>query len=389
VTDRGRTAILLVGSLLLFVGIGLLAYRGTAFDYTRDHASDRTNPWGAKAWRELLGRSGLTTRTWSRPLDELPEEVQTLVLLDPVEPITAEEQDGLLSWVRGGGRLIFAPFAKRPSDASMHELLTALGLRRTLGAPLGEAVPRRSDLPVTADASAIVVPTEARLHPEAVVEAGLEPITLFADEHGAAAVQIGVGEGIVIAVAEAEVFANATLREADNVVFAANVIFDGGAPDVVYFDEYHRGGERPGEVFGTAEVDPTPVWNTALALLAVATIYALGRARRFGAPVADAGERRRGSADYVSAFAQLYDRADAAGAAAAMLSAALRRRLAASSGAPSTAPPEALVRGLKRRGLPTDELTGLLARLESADDDLSERELLALAQQVARYERML
>jgi hypothetical protein len=167
------------------------------------------------------------------------------------------------------------------------------------------------------------------------------------------------------------------------------VVFAGGAPDEVFFDEYHHGVITGEGVFAGPEVDTTPFRHTALALLAVAAIYAVGRSRRFGAPEAETDQGRRSSGDYVRALAQVYHRARAASASASMLAGGLRREAAAAAGMPATADDSALAGALDARGLPGEEIAELLGRLEGAGEDMTDDELLRLAQQVAHYERML
>jgi hypothetical protein len=205
----------------------------------------------------------------------------------------------------------------------------------------------------------------------------------------AAAVAIPVGRWPVIALAEAEMLANATLRHDDNVVLAANLIFAGGAPARVHFDEYHHGVHRA-ESAPERTVDLGPLRDAALALLVVFMVFAFGRSRRFGAPVCSTGDRRPRTSDYVRAFAAIYARAGAAGAAADMLYRRLRHELVRATGLPATADDERLVAALERRGLRTVGLRELLTRLRgAADRALSGQELVELARAVADYERML
>jgi len=108
---------LLAAIFVIFAIVGVAGYWGTGFDPVRDHSSERTNPWGTKAYRELLERCGLETATWDRPLTELTGSVKLLMLFDPQRPITEEEQERLLAWVRAGGRLVLAPFGERMGAA--------------------------------------------------------------------------------------------------------------------------------------------------------------------------------------------------------------------------------------------------------------------------------
>ncbi len=400
-SDRARMVIFIAGTIALFTAVSLLVRATTSFDYTRDHASTRTNPWGTKAWRELLERSDVTTQTWTQPLTGLTDEVGFLVLLDPVEPIEADERAALERWVRNGGRLVIAPFAYREATTitgrsarvATEQTLEEFAVRAVQTGDPGATVAPAADVELTADLTGVEVPTEGRL--QVVEQAPAEDVlqsaeVLLADASGGAvAVAVTHGRGTVLALCEAEMLANATLPKADNVVFAANLVFAGGAPEAVYFDEYHHGFAGGEGVLAGPEVDATPFHTTALALLGVALIYTIGRSRRFGAAVRRSDDSRRSSADYVRALAQIYARAGAGRPAATMLAAGLRRRIAAAIAMPSSADVRVLAGELTRRGLPGGEIAELLGKLEGTGEAMSNAELLTLAQQVARYERML
>ncbi|MEA3403775.1 MAG: DUF4350 domain-containing protein [Armatimonadota bacterium] len=399
-SDRARTVLLVVSAVVVLVVAGVLARRATYFDRTRDHSSLRTNPWGTKAWRELLAAAGVPGETWGVPLTELSREVDMLVVLDPTIPVTDGEREALLQWVRDGGRLVLAPGERgvpgRRSGSAMiaiEELLLALGLseRRGVSAQQELARPaRHGDL--TADVHSVLVPTGRRLElAPLLAQADVsQPEIVLSDTHGTAAAVTRVGEGNAIVLCEAEMLSNAVLSKADNVVFAANLAFAGGAPNAVYFDEYHHGFFASRGVFAGPQVDERPFWYSVVAVLFVAAVYALGRAKRLGAPAAGPDDPRRPAAEYVRAFARVYARARASDAAAGMLLQGLRRRLARAAGVPASAPDEALLAGLTRIGVPRDTVADLLSGLQRARAETpGERELLALAREVATCERMV
>lgn len=422
-----RNYILLAVLFAIFVGLGLLGRWGQgAFDPTRDHSSLRTNPWGTKAYRQLLKRCGVDAETWDRPLDELTGRVELLMILDPQRSLSEDEQEGLLDWVRGGGRLVLALYGEkigRPALAcqagscgveggpDIRLLLARLGLLLDArGASEARARVEEASA-LTADVSRVIIPSAYRLvraesnkklraslvehgvEEETVAELemleGLEVRTDLACDHGLVLVTIGLGKGRVHVLAEVEILANGEVSEADNVVLAANLVFADGAPERVHFDEYHH---YVGRTFGAgrAEVDARPVWWTLWALLAVAAIYAVGRGWRFGAPVVKADEARRSSADYVRAFADIYSRARAGEAALEMLAASFRRSLARAAAVAPSADPLRLEQGLSRRGLPGEEMVSLLSTLErQAEQQTNDGELLRYARAIANYERML
>ena len=394
-SERARMALFIASLIALFTGVSLLVRATTRFDYARDHASTRTNPWGTKAWRELLERSEVATQTWLRPLTDLTDDVRFVVVLDPTRPIRVDEQQALERWVRRGGRLVIAPFADpgagelgaRWTRATTAQTLESFGVTATDSGRADATARPAAQCPLTDDVSRVLIPTVGRLSVDEDAE-GVE--VLLTDDAGEiAAVAVRHGEGMAVVLAEVEILANATIRRVDNVVLAANLVFADGAPETVHFDEFHHGFGDDGDVFVGPEVDVTPFRNTALALLAVGAVYAIGRSRRFGAAVRRSDAGRRSSADYVRALAQVYARGEATATAASMLAAGLRRRAASAAAMPSSAPVAALAGELNRRRLPGDEIAELLAKLEDAEDEMRDGELLTLAQHVAHYERML
>lgn len=399
-SERRRLIALLVGAAVLLFAVALLAHRHASFDSVRDHSSLRRNPWGTAAWRALIERSGVPTATWDRPLTELNSDVEMLVMLAPVHDLAAEEMEALVAWVRAGGRLILAAtarsslggaFAEKGPDAA-DEILERLALQAYPGPDADARVRPTGPDPVTVDVRRVRVPGGLRLGERPAGRPNITEgpaIALLGGADAAAAVAVPVGERPVLVLSEAEMLANATLRNDDNVVFAANLIFAGGAPGRVHFDEYHHGVRRA-EAAPARTVDVRPLRNAALALMAVLVVFAVGRGRRFGAPTAGAEDRRPRAADYVRAFAAIYARAGAAGPAAAMLHQHLRHQLARAAGMPATTDDERLVEALQRRGKPTAGLGELLARLRTAADGApAGRELVDLARAVADYERML
>lgn len=421
-----RTYALLAALFGLFVLVALLGHFAGRFDPVRDHSSLRTNPWGTKAYRELLQRCGLRAETWDRPLTELEDAVELLVLFAPQLPMSDDEQRHLLRWVGRGGTLVLAPFGEAmdvsaptcaggacaPAGPSMRQLLARLELSLGPAGKPNELAKVATPSALTADVGAVSLPSRyrlewlnmedeasrARLREQGVSEDWIAVMpaskraqtrTDLTADGRPVLVTIRWGRGRVHVLAEVEILANGQIAKADNVVLAANLAFADAVPGCVHFSEYHH---FVGRAFagGHEGVDIRPVRWALWAILAVAAIYALGRAQRFGAPVVRPEQPRRSSAEYVRAFAEIYWRARASGAALGMLAAGFRRRLSQAAGVPPSADPQRLAEGLRRRGLPGDEMVDLLAAVETqAAEQTSEAELVRLARTMARYERML
>lgn len=398
--------------LVLFVALGMVVGPRASHDWTRDHASDRKNPWGLAACRELLERLEVPTDTWDRPLTELHGDVGMLMLLDPQMAVSDEEQARLLEWVAEGGRLVLGAFGEGWGPLSqvrtgrvglagyltMSELMGRLGLALTAAGDSGDPGRTTTRTELTRNVHLISVPSKYRLAPASDPSRKVEPIVQGGPRVDIAAgdqpvlMTLRVGRGTVHVLAEVEVLANRCIGREDNAMLAVNLALAGGAPDRVYFDEYHHPFGEPERMAAAPpapEVDPSPLNRLLLGLLAVAVVYGLGRAQRFGAPAPPRTEERRSAADYVRAFAALYSRAHAREAALAMLGLELRRRMAHAAGTTPSAPPERLGERLARRGLPGAEIAALLAELEDHQGPLTDADLVRLARRIAQYERML
>ncbi len=317
-----------------------------------------------------------------------------------------EDRERLLDWVESGGRLVIGVFgdvtglpnmlsggaASVGDYLSMTELLGDLGLvlaEEDGGGYEGEVVTRSE---ITRDVNVVGVPSAYRLGwlGHGAREGVGKPREDVAVGSDAVVMSVGLGEGMIHVLADVEMVANAEIGKNDNAILAANLVFADGAPDVVYFREPLADGELafPGEE-DEPVVDAGPLNNVVLALLAIAIIYALGRAQRFGAPVPPDDDTRRARSDHVRAFAEIYARAQAGGAAAQMLATGLRRRMSHAAGTTPAAPVERIAERLDQRGLPGAGMAALLAELASTGTNPTEKELIRLARRITEYERML
>jgi len=401
----------LLAALALFVALALVVGPRAAYDWARDHSSTRKNPWGLAACRELIERLEVPTATWDRPLTELDGEVQMLMLLDPLTAVGDEEQERLLEWVAGGGRLVLAAFGESwdplslmrsgrttiSGYLSMSALLARLGLRLSDEGDPGYPARVKTRSELTRDIRAISVPSRHRIAPVAGedaddterVQRGPARVDIAAGPD-AVVMTLPLGKGTIHVLSDVEILANSQIGREDNVVLAANLVLAGGAPDRLYFDEYHHGTDERQPVFSSErEVDPAPLEWMLWGLLAVAAVYAIGRAQRLGAPVPPRSGERRSSRDYVRAFAEIYARAQARDAALAMLALELRRKMARAAGTTPAASPERLGDRLQRRGLPGAQMADLLAELEQTEDVPTDADLVRLGRRIAQYERML
>ena len=269
-----RDLITVLMLLALFVAAGLLlGGRGSSASrlpgpeetpnpsYTNDRASGTK---GAFEWAETLGYEPVPWRqSWSRLS---ASETGVLLIVDPriQEPIAALTGNGnfgndqtLLS-VRDAVRL-----RRWLNSGAGH---TAILLSSRLPSGLGGPKPSPDDRPTFGDALDLIVESAspdtgrtefAPLQPVAETQGMLslhsssdarikrtrpDGLALFGDAAGPVALEIPVGRGRLVAVADGAAFSNSELPRSENAVFLANLLVRYGRPGGrVLFDEYHHG----------------------------------------------------------------------------------------------------------------------------------------------------
>ncbi|MGQ9732391.1 MAG: DUF4350 domain-containing protein [Candidatus Zipacnadales bacterium] len=366
--------------LLVFV---LLLPSVMGRDTVRDHSAFRKNRWGCAALAELCVQAEppLAVTTLTQPLDDLSPLKGFLLILDPETPFDPSEVKGILRWVEGGGQLLLAmegvwddPAGLRASHLPAYDpLAAAFGVclaerdkPQTVAYPTRESflaqgvrrvairsryalqVPAANDEPRGGES---LQPRRWKIHLTA------EGAPIFAS--------FAYGNGEVYVSADAEMFANAMLGRADNLVFVSNLLWTRARFPVLYFDEYHHGFGKRSEAL--VVVDPAPLYRALFVVAFGMALFLSGRAIRFGAAVPAFTARRRTALEYVEALAGLLHRGQAYAWALTKIATAFRHRLAAQMGLASSAPPTALTAALaQRRGISEDRLLELFRDLEVA-----------------------
>ena len=413
-----RLRVLLVIAVCLVVFTALQMHnlsRSPTWDPVCDHASFRTNEWGTKALRELLGKSGLATKTWGAPWTQLSDQVQQLWIINPQRPPTERDTEALLKWVAAGGMAVVLP-DPRPEQRGLsvldredanETLLWRLGRQAIEAGAPERLVPTRGGDPLLRDVNRLLVPAGARLQPadpeappapEDHTPPGEPPRPMLApgagriivqDDGGVIALRIAHGRGSIVLLCDADMVSNSRIATADNVILAANVAFAaGGAP--VWFDEYHHGvRERVSEA-----LDATAPTRAIWAALAALALFFAGKLQRFGRPVPADPPPRRAALEHVRAFASLYRRAGHGQAALGKTVARFRRRLATVAMVPADAPDERLAGAVARRRPQVNErrLAALLGRCRAALErrpPVPDVELLDLTRAICDMEQEL
>ena len=199
-----------------------------------------------------------------------------------------------------------------------------------------------------------------------------------------------MGSGVIDVLSDADILGNGRIGQADNALLAMNLIYCRGAPETVYFDEYHHGrAERP---FADERLPGAAIFPAIWAGLICLAIYLSGSFWRFGRPVPLAPEPRRSLTEHIQAFAGLYRGAQASGAAVTTIARRFESRLAALTGLSPAAAADDLARAVARAAdIDVAALSQLLTELRAIDPDakLPEARLLWLVRRIAYFEEAL
>ena len=417
--SRDLIAVLLL--LALFVAGGLLLGGRGAAPRRTVGAEEAPNPSvtndrasGSKGVYEWTARLGYQPTDWRQNWTRLSSaEPGVLLVIDP------QVQNPMFS-ITGGGQS-----GGDRTQLSAHDAAT---LRRWLASgqghtaillasrlPSGKSGPggaknARSDADTFADALDLVVesasPATGRtefaplqpvsdtqgiisLHSASgarISRARPDGLALFGDAAGPLALEIPVGRGRLIAVADAGLFSNAGLARAENAVFLADLLAHYSRPGgPILFDEYHHGdvADNPGGSVWEALGRPLQLALIQVFLAALCLMVLLGG--RFGPPIPSGRDLARSSADYVASLANLYRRAEASGTALETLYRQFLRDVCGRLALPPDVNLERLAEVAARRGQVNKEgFRRLLATCEMRLDagKVTEAELLDLTRQM-------
>ena len=262
-----------------------------------------TDPTGARALLLVMRRLLPGAEQWRRPLHMLPRDgitgASSLIVADPKVPLGTSELAALNRWLADGGQLI---------------LLSQNGwpVRGRLGTQNGSAAPAENSndgaegdarepaatyLSRYAPALRWTKPANFKVEPASGSSIPAEDVKLrwrdsFAEidgaesiaaaDHQTLAVELKVGRGRIIAIADPTMASNASLRRSDNAVWLVSLVAAWGNGRVL-FDEYHHGfGDKRSAASLAWAFSKTP-WGWCLWQIAAAgLLYIFSYRRRFG-----------------------------------------------------------------------------------------------------------
>jgi hypothetical protein len=338
-------------------------------------SSFSTGPDGTKGAYLVLKELGHDVERSYDPIAALARDPEStiLVLANPIEKPSQQDQRAVQSFVQEGGTVI----AYGPTASAFLPGVTAGPRALAIGPVRGFDATSPSSL--TSGATDI----SARAIASPQLDAAY--VMVFGSTSEPAVVSAHFGDGRVIWCLDHTPIQNDGLARAANVNLLANAAGVPGARTIAWDEHYH--GARRSLVSYLAGT-PLPWAAAQLALVAVVALAAV--ARRRGAVRARVIERRTSPLEFVDTMASLYERAGVERAAVEMSRSELRRRLASASGLPSSASDEQLSTGAAwRLGIDHQRIaTALSASAEALRVGFRRREdavaMVAQLQQLAQ-----
>jgi Domain of unknown function (DUF4350) len=295
-----------------------------------------TDPTGARALLLVMKQLLPSAEQWRRPLQFLalpsrPDIPTTLIVAGPGLPISQSELDHLDRWLAAGGQLILLtgngwPTRQRLESANIPEEAKTVAddkiddrsvkFLSRYAPSLRWTKPGKAK---TSESSGPSLPSGLKLRwQQSFAETGdAKVIALAANE--ALAVEISVGPGRIIAIADPTMVSNGSLRRSDNSVWLVSLAA-GWANGKILFDEYHHGfGDKRSTAELTRAFLMTPWGWCALQIAAAGLLYAFAYRRRFGRISEPPMPERTSSLELVEARAGLLQAAAARGLAAELI----------------------------------------------------------------------
>jgi hypothetical protein len=292
-------------------------------------------------------------------VDQAAPTPRTTALLVLVDAMSDAQRQAISAWTDAGGTLVVAD-----PDSPLNPFRAA---RPSILGAVQRDLDRHCDVAALREVGHVVVPQAnlLRVRPPAT--------GCFTSGADAWLVTQPQGRGTLVVLGDAGPFTNDSLGDADNGLLAVTLLAPTPSASVQVLPL-----PAPGGGHKTLGDLVSPNIKLALVQLAFAfVLYALWRARRLGRPVLEPQPVQIAGSELVAAVGRLLQRGHARGRAAEVVRDGARRSLAQRLGLPPDAPVQAVADAVAARtGRPADEIAGVLAGPQPADD----RALVAAAQ---------
>jgi hypothetical protein len=332
------------------------------------HSASDLGAYGLRSWLQSLGYNArpFQNTTW-----RLSDDADALFMLAPdTEPVTAEEADETLRWVRNGGTLILI-VPDPPAAGFENALIEQLGAEIVVPDP--EA--RSSPMPVAVTQPVLVSPpvTQATVDSRATLTLERNDyVPLVTTEQGNVLVGFREERGYVYLGTSAAPFVNRSIRAPDNPALVLNLLRSVPQGGRILFDEIHHG-LRARDAGGRSFLDYWWGWAV-LYSMGITGLYLVLTGRRFGRAVPLPQDiARRSSAEYVESLATMFQRAGKRSYIAQQHHDRFKRRIARPYGFVPASDDEQFLRDLERYAAPSAEqraaIQGALVQLRQANSD--------------------
>lgn len=345
----------LVGAIVVVIGLNLLVegvevVTGGSEPGGPTSSSYATGPDGLAAFAQLLVRRGHPVQQLRMSLDRAGLDPSlTLVVADP-RGVTEAELGALAGFVAAGGRLVAAGSSAAPLLAGLPG-----------GGPEWEDADVRTARPLVPAAEVAGVATVEAAGTGAWGRAGAT-LPVLGGTDGVLVTVAAVGQGRIVALADASPLQNRLLARADNAALAVAAVGEEGR--TVAFAEAQHGYGRGS---GVGAVPSRWRWAAAGGLLA-ALVWMWSRSRRLGPPDDIERSQPPPRRAYVDAMAGALARTRQPDVVVAPLRDRARRRLAERTGLPADAVDDDLRRAAEQLGLAPDEVDALFRPCRSDAD---------------------
>jgi hypothetical protein len=297
-TTNRLTAALAIGIfLILSIVLASLSSQQRNDTFMQRPSTFFTDVSGARALFLVTKQLVAATEQWRRPIHLLPlpdaaGSASTIITAGPTRPLAASEAEHLQRWLNAGGQLVLLtangwPLRRRVAAGELEireESVDDIGGGETFlsryapglhwtkpgqintGRVIGQSVPDGE-----------IILTWRR----GFATTGAAKVIALAGST-ALAVEIPVGQGRIIAIADPTMASNGALRSSDNAVWLISLA-TGWRRGKILFDEYHHGfGQKRGATELTRAFFLTPWGWYVLQVVVAGLLYIFGYRRRFG-----------------------------------------------------------------------------------------------------------
>lgn len=410
---------------LVFLGlVALLALSAISY-VQRDVSLDKENlpnrssynsgATGTKAFYQILLETGIDVTRWQKPIKNLfSSDIKVFIIVEPLlVELNDKELEELLEWISRGNKLIL--ISREPNlnllnrNSNWQFILNLTSLHGIYDVDPYNPIQMTHNTPAikpsypTSYTKNIIAIQPSRFASRFYLSSKAEsfqkneaknlqsltaPIVHFADKNGAVLINTPYDRGEIVLLSDPYIVSNGGIRLADNLQLALNLVERYGK---VAFDEYHHG-------YGSAEIalisyfQGTPFLAMLLQAILIAVAVIFSQSQRFARPLPLLLPNRSSKLEYVSAVADLQQKAKAYDLAVENVYLEFRRRVCNLFGLDPKVKPEQLAQQIRLRIKLSDahlEETLIKCQKISQGHKVEKKEALRLVSKLKEIEESL